>query len=159
MLPYCPCIIVNKCYFVKCELVNCVGMWELYVGYWSRYKGKPFQLCWCWLHCLHQYGYHTTVTVTCTASLSKLCINIRRRVNCEILCNISKSQDHGNQQVRKLWILCWLCCFLSIDLIRADHAWNGCDGGKPSGNNNNYYCGTGAKYEFIECEFRGSRFN
>ena len=38
------------------------------VGNLSQYK-KTFQLCWCWLHCLHQYGYHTTVTVTCTASL------------------------------------------------------------------------------------------
>ena len=30
--------------------------------------------------------------------------------------------------------------------------WNGCDGGKPSGNNINYYYDTGAKYEFIQCE-------
>ena len=49
-----------------------------------------------WLHCLHQYGYHTTFTVACTESGSKLCINIRSCVNCEILCNISKSQGLGN---------------------------------------------------------------
>ena len=78
---------------------------ELTIGYTIMvYYGIPrhtletlgLQLCWCWLHCLHEYGHHTTVRVTCTALLSKLCINIRRSVNCEILCNISKSQGRGN---------------------------------------------------------------
>ena len=38
----------------------------------------------------------TPVTVICTASLSKLCINVCRNVNCGILRNISQSQGHGN---------------------------------------------------------------
>ena len=50
---------------------------------------------WCWLHCLHQNGYHSTATVTCTASVSKLYINVYFSVNCEILCNI-KSPGHRN---------------------------------------------------------------
>ena len=32
---------------------------------------------------------------------------------------------------------------------RADHAWNGCDVGKPSGSNINYYYDTTAMGEFI----------
>ena len=60
---------------------------------WAGIK-KTFQLFWCWLHFLHQYGYHTIVTITCTVWVSKLCINVHRHVNCEILCTLSKSSKN-----------------------------------------------------------------